>query len=467
MVRHPQSFTEPMFKRRDSKPDESELEQSLGNSAVPQASQDITPGGLELPTRTPDTRHQLTTLPKALSSYNQTLKALEVESVATLQALNRCLAVAPQASVDLPSFTQSAVDGYALMSFESQWASPDSPVSLQIAGEIHAGPPKQQPPLGNRMAYRILTGAAIPRGVDTVVPQELVRMGVGSILLDRPVPEKKNIRERAEELGAGDSIAAAGQRISPGMLAALMAAGTHSVQVYRRPKISVLVTGDEVVPADQKPGDGQVYDANGPLIQSWMLALGYPAPTITYVRDTRKEVNTALGSALDSADLVITTGGASVGDHDFIPGAAATCGVKQIFWKVAQKPGKPLYYGLRGKTALLGLPGNPAAVLIGLVMHVRRALDCLEGVSTPGPRMSAGRLLNGAKADQTRDRLVRMNLSISAEGVVHLDPLPKQDSHMLSNLATAMALVMLPARDHDYLADERVLWTPLPGLTRI
>ncbi|MGH8453600.1 MAG: molybdopterin molybdotransferase MoeA, partial [Nevskiales bacterium] len=323
------------------------------------------------------------------------------------------------------------------------------------------------PPLAGNMAYRILTGASIPRGVDTVVPQELVKLEGDSIRLEAPVLVRRNIRYAGEELKRGDVLAAPGQRVSPGLLAALMAAGTHTLRVYRRPRVGVLVTGDEVVPAGQLPAEGQVHDANAPLIRNWMVALGYPAPTVSYVKDVRRDVETALAAALDSSDLVITSGGVSVGSRDYLPVSAQACGVRRIFWKVAQKPGKPLFFGLRDKTPLLALPGNPAAVLVGLVIHARRVLDCLEGVTTPGPRMSPGRLLQSVKADPLRDRLVRMNLSISAEGVVHLDPLPKQESHMLSNLATAMALVMLPAREREYSTDERVLWTPLPGVTRI
>ncbi|HXG29313.1 MAG TPA: molybdopterin molybdotransferase MoeA [Nevskiales bacterium] len=426
------------------------------------------PAAAERPTEPLEPVRRLTPLGQALIHYNQTLLPLPVESIATEQALNRCLAEAPLAAIDLPSFTQSAVDGYALLSFETQWASPTHPVQLRVIGEIAAGPWREDPPpLAGHMAYRILTGGRIPRGVDTVVAQEQAQVEGDSIRLEAPVPEKRNIRYAGEELKRGDALAAAGQRISPGMLAALMAAGTHTIKAYRRPRVSVLVTGDEVVAAGQLPSEGQVHDANGPLIRSWMQALGYPPPQVSYIKDVRTEVESALCTALDQSDLVITTGGVSVGDRDYLPQAAAACGVRQVFWKVAQKPGKPLYYGLRGQTPLLALPGNPAAVLVGLVIHARRVLDCLEGVATPGPRMSAGRLLQPVKADPLRDRLLRMNLSINTEGQVQLEPLPKQDSHMLSNLATAMALVMLPAREQPYAAGERVLWTPLPGVTRI
>ncbi len=415
-----------------------------------------------------ETPRKLTSLPQALSSYNQNLQALPTEVIDCEQALNRCLADAPLAATDLPGFTQSAMDGYAVLSFDTSWASPTEPVRLKLVGEIAAGPRKSDvPPLASRMVYRILTGAAMPRGADAVVAQESVKREQDCIVIEAPVPQGKNVRKAGEELRKGEAMASPGQRISPGMLAALMAAGIRQVKVYRRPRITVLITGDEVVPAGQMPAEGQVHDANAPLIRSWLHALGYPTPTVTYVRDTQQETQAKLRAALDDSDLVITTGGASVGSHDYIPEAAETNGVRRIFWKVAQKPGKPLYFGMRGSTPLLGLPGNPAAVLVGLVIHLRRILDCLEGVGMPGPRMSAGKLLKPVAADPSRDRLVRMNLSISAEGVLHLDPLPKQDSHMLSNLATAMALVMLPARTNEYSAGDSVLWTPLPGVTRI
>ncbi|MGH8457879.1 MAG: molybdopterin molybdotransferase MoeA, partial [Nevskiales bacterium] len=323
------------------------------------------PNPAERPTEPLEPEQRLISLPQALSSYNQNLLPLPIESVATEQALNRCLAESPLAGVDLPGFTQSAVDGYALLSFETNWASPDKPVRLRVIGEIAAGPRKTDPPpLAGNMAYRILTGASIPRGVDTVVPQEVVKLEGDSIRLEAPVLVRRNIRYAGEELKRGDVLAAPGQRVSPGLLAALMAAGTHTLRVYRRPRVGVLVTGDEVVPAGQLPAEGQVHDANAPLIRNWMVALGYPAPTVSYVKDVRRDVETALAAALDSSDLVITSGGVSVGSRDYLPVSAQACGVRRIFWKVAQKPGKPLFFGLRDKTPLLALPGNPAAVLV-------------------------------------------------------------------------------------------------------
>lgn len=250
-------------------------------------------------------------------------------------------------------------------------------------------------------------------------------------------------------------------------MAAMMASGTHQVTVYKRPRIRVLITGDEVVQAGQMPALGQVYDANGPLIRSWLSSLDYPEPQISYVKDSRLALENALVLALSEADLVITSGGVSVGSRDYLPEAAEAVGVKKVFWKVSQKPGKPLYFGMHNRTALLGLPGNPASVLVGLVMHVRRVLDCFEGTVNPGPRLTPGRLLEAIKADPTRDLVLRMNLGINPDGMVQLNPLPKQESHMLSNLATAMAMVLLPARERDYASGERVLWTPLPGVTRI
>ena len=422
----------------------------------------------EKPTEPLPQEHRLTTIPQALTAYGHNIKPLATEIISTTEALHRCLAEAACSHIDLPSFTQSAMDGYAVRSADVEWASSDKPQRLRVIGEIAAGPAQiSLPSQGGGTAYRIYTGARIPEHFDAVVPQEKVRVEGEYISLDRHVEKGRNVRVRAEEMHAGDTLSPPGQRVSPGMLAALMAAGAHNIKVFKRPRIRVLVTGDEVVPPGQIPTEGQVHDANGPLVAAWLTSMGYPVPEITYVRDLLRDLEDALDPALAVADVVLTTGGVSVGSRDYLPDAARTVGVRQVFWKVAQKPGRPLFFGMREKTVLLGLPGNPASVLVGLVFHARRVLDLLEGTTAPGPRLTSAKLMQAVKADPTRDLLLRMNLSLNPDGMIQLDPLPKQESHMLSNLATAMAMVLLPARERDYAAGERVLWTPLPGVTRI
>jgi molybdopterin molybdotransferase len=177
-----------------------------------------------------------------------------------------------------------------------------------------------------------------------------------------------------------------------------------------------------------------------------------------YVRDEPSALAAALETGLSTADLVITTGGVSVGDRDYVPSVAESLGVEKLFWKVSQKPGKPLWFGRRGTSSLLGMPGNPAAVLVCLTIHAAAMLSRLEGELPQAPAWRQAKLATAVPADNERDRLVRMRID-DEDG--RLVPLPRQESHMLSNLADASALVWLPRRDEAYAEDERVRWVSL------
>ncbi len=409
-------------------------------------------------------------LADALARYPQTLKPLPAETIALEQALGRVLAQPVASKVDLPLFTQSAVDGYALRAADAQ-------MNLRLTGDIPAGCPATQG-LKPGTAMRILTGGALPEGADTVARQEIVERTGDVIRLTKPVTVGADTRYRGEELKKGELIAEAGQRLHSGLLAALAMAGVSEVSVRRRPRIAVLVTGDEIVRVGSTLKPGQVYDANGPLMKSWFVEHGYAVPDIHYVPDRPDAVEQALKAALDASDLIISSGGVSVGDRDYLPQLAPKLGVQKIFWNVAQKPGKPLWFGCRPaaqtteeispgmaaplhQTAFMGLPGNPGAVLIGLAVHVSCVLGVLEGRTTSQPEWRAGILEAPVKADAHRDRLVRMSLRYDESGRVMLKSLPRQDSHMLSNLAQAGALVWLPARTNDYAAGESVRWLEL------
>jgi len=223
----------------------------------------------------------------------------------------------------------------------------------------------------------------------------------------------------------------------------------------------VLVTGDELREPGAALADGQIWDSNGPLVLGWLAAHGYTAQALR-LPDDEHCVEAALRSALEGNDLVLSTGGVSVGDRDYVLPVAEKLGVRRVFWEVAQKPGKPLYFGLHGKTALLGMPGNPAAVLVCLALHARTLLDALEGAAAVGPAWRHGALTQRVKSDARRDRLVRMQWSSDDRGQMRLAPLPNQDSHMLSNLTTADALAHLPARAEAYEAGEVLRWIPIP-----
>lgn len=398
-------------------------------------------------------KQPLLPLDAALAEYARHIQPLVPETRALVDALGQVLAAPASSAVDLPLFTQSAVDGYALRTA-------DSAAPLTLIGEIAAGDAAKQP-VGPGEAVRIFTGGALPPGADTVARQEIVHREGTTIRLGQPLQAGVDIRYRGEEIRAGDAIARPGQRLHSGLLAALAMAGVAQVAVRPRPRVAVLVTGNEVARPGEALSEGHIHDANGPLCRGWLAEQGYPLALLRYVPDTLEAVSAALAEASAVADLVISSGGVSVGDHDHLPAAAEATGYRRVFWKVAQKPGKPIWYGMRGNTPLLALPGNPAAVLIGLHVHVIRALQLLEGIESPAPLWRVGTLATEFRADRQRDSLLRVAMQQDADGRPLLHKLGKQDSHMLSNLAAADALAWLPASAEPLPAGHKVRWIAL------
>ncbi|MEX1826247.1 gephyrin-like molybdotransferase Glp [Luteibacter sp. CQ10] len=391
-------------------------------------------------------------LDQALEHY-ASVRPLPVHRVPLDIALGAVLAESPRSRLSLPRFTQSAMDGYAVRAADG--AGPRTLIGTSAAGsptDVH---------VGEGQAVRILTGGVLPDGADAVARQEIVERDGRGIVLREAVRVGEAIRREGEELQQGDVLAEAGQRVTAGLVAVLAMAGVDEIDVRRRPRVSVLITGDEVLRVGHPLGPGQIYDANGPLLRAWFVEHGYGEPVIGYVRDDERELEEAMSAALDSADLVITSGGVSVGDRDYVPLVADRLGVRRKFWKVAQKPGKPLWYGVRddGK-ALLGMPGNPGAVLVCLAIHARAVLGRLEGETSSQPAWCHGVLTTHVEADAERDRLLRMRLDLG-DGTARLTLLPKQESHMLSNLASAHVLAWLPSRSEPFAAGERVAWIAL------
>lgn len=393
---------------------------------------------------------------EALVCYAEHINPLGQESLPLDQAMGRVLAAEIHSLTDLPRFDQSAMDGYACRYDDLERSS-----SLKIIGTAAAGPADAALTVGDGEAARIFTGGTLPAGADTVVPQERVRSETNEITEIQASAKGANIRRRGEELKTGALLANAGQRIRPGLIAALVMGGHDVVEVYRQPRVAVLATGDELREAGTALEAGEIHDSNTPLIRTWLARRGITPISVDRLTDEPDLIRNALQTALDNADLVITSGGVSVGERDYIIPIAEELGVQRRFWKVAQKPGKPLYFGSREDTALLGLPGNPGAVLVGLSLHVRRVLELQQGISHPTPQWQKGRLADEEQADSRRDRLLRMIHRINEQGESELQPLSRQDSHMMSNLSQANALVRLPARQTDYAQGELVDWINL------
>lgn len=391
-------------------------------------------------------------LAETFARYREHVKPLGTQRVPVELALGAVLAESPRARIALPRFTQSSLDGYAIRSQDG--GRPRELVGLSAAGE------PATVTVGAGQAVRIYTGGMLPAGADAVARQEIVDRDGNEISLRDSVRAGEGVRYEGEELVEGAAIAQAGQRVTAGIVAALAMAGIDTVEVRRRPRVAVLVTGDEVVRVGETLAPAKIYDANGPLLRAWFVEQGYGEPVVAYVPDDETALEEAMSAALDSADIVVTSGGVSVGDRDYVPAVADRLGVHKVFWKVAQKPGKPLWFGMRESTVLLGMPGNPAAVLVCLAVHARAVLGHLEGETAVQPAWRQGVLEGSVDADGERDRLVRMRLDM-ADGVARLTLLPRQESHMLSNLASAHALVWLPSREAAFQPGDKVAWIAL------
>lgn len=436
----------------------------------------------------------LISLDEALISYTTHIQPLEAINLPLIEAHQHILAADIHSPVELPLFSQSAVDGYAVCAADCQHVG----AVLKLVGEIRAGVVSALP-LQSGQAIRIFTGGKLPEGADAIARQEIVQRNslqsnselsknlaaqapfsnsdpqsdseskhelrheakqpFDQIVLTQAVAVGTDIRYQGEELAKDTLLATRGQRLHAGLIAALSMAGVQNVMVYRQPRIAVLITGDEI--SQQLTHDAQVFDANGPLIQSWLKQGGFGSISVQHVIDERDTLRTALKQSLNQFDLVITTGGVSVGDYDLIRPVSMALGAQQIFWQVAQKPGKPLYFASfkapqsssSAKSAtrdslhtsyLIGLPGNPAAVVVGLHIHVQSILNQLQGQQPSLPQWQIG-IFDGELNSDSRERLLRMKMQISDHGSVNLTLLSKQQSHMLSNLAQANALVRIPA----------------------
>ncbi|EZQ18761.1 molybdopterin biosynthesis protein [Halopseudomonas bauzanensis] len=410
------------------------------------------------------TTQGLLSVADALAIYRRVLAPLSAQELPIEAALGQVLAETVRAAVDLPLFDQSAVDGYAVRSEDLQCASPQRPVTLTLSGEIPAGQSTARA-VALGCAMRILTGAPVPAGADTIVRQEGVVREGGVVRVERALAPATDLRLRGEELRRGAVLADPGLRLDAGRLAALAMAGVSRVKVHPRARITVLVTGDEVKPVGELLAPGQIFDANGPLVRGWLAQRGQPLVRCCVVADRFDNVCEALAQALEESDAVITTGGVSVGDRDHVPDAAERLGLTRHFWKLAQKPGKPLWFGTRTQAGrsipLIGLPGNPAAVLVGLVVHVAAVIRALEGEDAE-PEWGYAALQEDAMPADQRDQWLRMQLRTDPlSGTATLAPLPRQASHMLSNMMAADVLAWVPASEEAWRAGSVVRWLAL------
>jgi molybdopterin molybdotransferase len=374
------------------------------------------------------------------------VERLPTETAAIDAALGRVLAEDATSSVDLPPFDSSAMDGFVLRAA-------DTPGRLPIGNRIPAGTPAPRP-LEPGEAMGIATGGVVPEGADAVIPFEYVVEHDNTVEIDQPAEPGANVRPAGGDIGAGEMVVEAGTQLYARHLAALAAAGIPEVRVARRPRATVVVTGSELRRPGEPLAPGQIYEANGILLEAQLASAGAEIERAGSVVDEEEAHREALERGLE-ADVLVTSGGVSVGPHDLVRAILAELGVEEVFWGVSVKPGKPISFSVAGHRLVFGLPGNPVSVLVGFELFVRPALLALQGSADPGPRFERGVLGSQLKRDPAREELVRARVQRPSDGPV-VEPLAGRESHMIARAAGADALVLIPRGDGDVAAGEPV-----------
>ncbi len=379
------------------------------------------------------------------------VQPLESERVRLENAAGRVTADTATARVDLPPFDSSAMDGFAVRAEET-------PGRLPVVARIPAGRPTERA-LGPGEAMAIATGGAVPAGANAVIPLERVVERDNDIEIVDEVLAGANVRPRAGDVRRGDVLVPAGERLGPAQLGALAAGGIADISCARRPRVTVLSTGTELRDPGEELEAGEIYEANGVMLSAQLRTAGAEPERLKAVEDDEPAHRLALETGL-RADVLVTSGGVSVGPHDLVRSVGQDLGVEEVLWGVAVKPGKPLWFGVRDRTLVFGLPGNPVSTLVCFELFVRPAVLALQGVADPLPRFEPGRLLRPARPNPARTELVRARSTV-VDGGIELDTLSGQESHMIVRAAGADALVLVPAGREELAAGSDVSYLRL------
>jgi molybdopterin molybdotransferase len=362
---------------------------------------------------------------------------LPVEEVPLDQADGRVLAYGLKALRTQPPADVSAMDGYAVRAADIG----TTPVRLKIIGEVKAGRPFDSA-VGAGEAARIFTGGVVPEGADTVVIQELTRRDGDCVEVEKPANKGRNVRPRGLDFRAGDALFHEGHRLRARDLA--LAAGMNHplLPVHRRPKIALFATGDELVPPGTEPGPGQIVYSNGFSLAALAREEGATVVDLGVVGDRLDETIEAVRRARQlNADILVTTGGASVGEYDLVQAAFAAEGMKLSFWKVAMRPGRPLMHGQLGAMEVLGLPGNPVSSYVCAFLFLVPLIRRLSGRSDLSAPVDAAVLGSDLPANDERADYLRATLKSGPDGLV-ATPFSAQDSSMMAPLAMSDCLVI-------------------------
>ncbi len=379
---------------------------------------------------------------KAIQLMNDFPIRRRTETLSLDDSGGRILAEEIKSPIPMPSFDNSAMDGFAI-NFESLSSDIEKSTVFKIAGESQAGTPFTKT-FELAEPIRISTGAKIPVGCDTVIPIEDCVESKGKVQILKVRKKGQHVRKAGEEFTEGSILLTSGSVLGAPQIGLLASVGVQEVKVFARPNVTLLVTGDEINADSHDPSAGRIYDSNTPMMRRAIIASGAALIRSERIRDEYNMTMRAIERAAKESDLIICTGGVSVGPHDHVKAAAAEVGFKEIFWKILQKPGKPLFFASKDNTALVGLPGNPVSAFICFHYYVKRMINRQAGKAMELPTVCA-KLKESIKNSSDRSQFFRVRLSQSEESVPIVTLVPKQGSHMLTSIGQADGYILVGA----------------------
>lgn len=380
------------------------------------------------------------------------VNALSPSTIKLADAIGCVLSEDVVSPVNLPPFDQSAMDGYAI-----KYADFVENTRIKIEGEVPAGDFYKKE-LTNGRAVKIFTGASVPAGADTIVIKEKVSAENGNIIIDAPLLKQgANIRKTGSQIKKG--IVALPQKtvLTPGGVGYLAAMGISTVKVHAKPSVSLIVTGNELVKPGKPLDKGQIYESNSYALEAALKLIGLNTKNNIAVEDNFKSLSKTLKAAIKNSNIVLITGGISVGDYDFTGKALSELGVETVFYKIKQKPGKPLFFGKYGETLIFGMPGNPAAVLTCFYEYVYPAIKLMRGLKNAFPPQVY--LPIGTDFSKQKGVSLFLKGKLSNNTV---NPLGGQESFILSSFATADCLIYLPEKSENIKKGDLVEFHQLP-----
>ena len=376
---------------------------------------------------------------EALERILAAIPRLEAEDVEFTKAAGRILATDVTALRSHPAENQSAMDGYAVRHADLD----PLPATLEVIGEAPAGS-LFQGTVEQGQAVRIFTGGALPDGADTVVMQEDTERDGDTVTVNFAPPAGKHVRLQGNDFRTGDVILKAGAQLTAQSLGLALSAAGGTFPVVRRPRVALLATGDELVPPGIEPEPGQLVGANTAMLAALLEAHGAEVIDLGIARDTATSLTEQVAGRVDEFDMLVTIGGASVGDYDLVQSALGVAGLEVDFWRIAIRPGKPLIFGKFAGKPMIGLPGNPVSAFVCAFVFALPALDAFQGASENGASGTTAVLDTDMPENGPRQSYGRASLSTGKDGALHTSPLANQDSAALSSLAAADAFIVRP-----------------------